>query len=430
MIDDPTDLGDGSEISVGGAAGADDGGGGTGAGEGKGAAGDKRMTFKEAMDVVRQGVKATPGAADPARAGDPVRGAGAGDDDGAGEGAGEGEPETAEQLEERLAGMSEEERTAELARLDALAAEDPLVVDLGALREGEEPIRIQAADQAMADQLRSLTKRAASYETALRIRDEASAYVAQADELRYGVQLDPSGFLLDNLKGSPNFTADAAAIARVLVTQPGVFDLKIANDGTTFKDWLVALAEHPEAIPQEARLANADRLDRKAKAEPLVQQMKFENKNARDCVKAAYSEIESAMPDWEPAQHNQFVNDIVRDLQDLQTRENVRVTDPKRVKVIVERRLKAFGVAPKAASAAGRGGNGRSPGKTGQRTSPSGQQLVATDTARRRAAGPGPGAGSPAAGIPRPPAGTKLTGKGNVFQYIREHLPALRRAPR
>lgn len=420
MIDDPTDVGDGGEIEVGGGApagGAAAAPGGGEGGDGKGA--EKRMTFRDAMAVVRDGIKATKGEADPARAA--IDGAGGAAD--GGDGGDGGEQESAEALEERLAAMTPEDRAAEETRLSELAASDPLIIDLGARREGEEPIRIQAADQQMADQIRALQNRAVAYDESIRIRDEAEAYRAQADEMSYGVQLDPAGFLLENLKSSENFTADAMHVARVLLTQPGVLE--------NMKDWVVALAAHPEAIPQEARLANADRVERKTKTEPLVKQRQFENKNARDLVREAYRVVQANVPDWAPPAYDSFVRDIVRDLQDVQQQENVRVTDPRRVKGLVERRLKAFGVAPGAVRVgAGGGGNGRLTGKPGKPTGPSGQQLVATDTARRRAAGPGPGAGSPAAGIPKPPAGTKLTGKNNVFDFIRERLPALRRAPR
>ncbi len=406
MIDDGGEIGDGSEISVGdGAAAA----AATETGKAPVPKGtEAKPGWKSAFDKMREQVNATKGQADPMRGDAAV----AGDDAG-------------EQLEARLGAMEPAEREAEEQRLAELAANDPLVIDLGPRREGEEPIRIVAADQQMADQIRSLQNRAQSYEASIAIRDEAEGYRAQADEMRYAVQLDPGGFLLNSLKDeSGNLrTADATHIARVLLTQPGVLE--------SMKDWVVALAEHPQAIPQEARLANADRLERQQKVEPFVKQMKFENDNARRCVRAIYTATDKLAPaTWSQQQRDQLAGDVTRDLQDLQRSERMSVTDPKRIPKLVESRLQRFGVAPNNGKGGGNGaGAGRQDAKTSRPTGPSGQQLRETDTLRRRAAGPGPGAGSPAAGIPKPPAGTKLTGKGNVFDYVRKNLAGLRRAP-
>lgn len=425
-----------SDDIEGGGAGA---GAGAGAGEGEGGAAaavvvptkeaaPAKPTWKEALDKVRDAIGATKGAADPGRT----------DGGEGGEGAAAAEPaETADAREARLSALSPEDRAAaEAVEAEAAAgagaADDALIIDLGPLREGEEPIRIAAEDQAMADHIRSLKNRAATYDASLRIREEGEAYRAQADEMRYEVRLDPGGFLLESLR-TPQGTIrsdDAAHVARILLTQPGVFDAPIRADGTTLKEWIVALAEHPAALPQEAELAEAARLKRATERKPLVEAMKFENQNARALVRTAYKAVDDFVPEaWTQAQRDQLVADVSRDLQEAQSRERVRVTDPRRVPGFVERRLKAFGVAPRAKNGTAGVGAGRPETKSSARTGPSGQKLVATDEARRRAAGPGPGAGSPAAGIPKPPAGTKLTGKDNAFDFVRKHLGSLRRAP-
>lgn len=422
MIDDGGDIGDDSEITVGDAASGAAAGGAGAADAGNGGDGKpQRLSMHDALDIVRKGIGATKGQADPARAG----GADVGADEAAGDAEGEEQGETADQIEARLAAMEPAEREAEEARLAELAANDPLIVDLGAMREGEEPIRIVAADQQMADHIRSLQNRAISHSASLAIREEAEGYRAQADELRYEVQLDPSGFLLSNLKDQNGNVrvGDAQHIVRVLLTQPGVLD--------SVKEWVTALAQHPEAIAAEARIANADRIERNAKVKPMVDAMKFENANARQCVRASYNAIEKLAPaTWTQEQRDQLNADVIRDLQDLQRSERISVTDPKRVSKLVESRLSRFGVALNNGKGGGNGaGAGRGGAKTPTRTGPSGQQLRETDTLRRRAAGPGPGAGSPAAGIPKPPAGTKLTGKNNVFDHLRRSIAGLRRAP-
>jgi hypothetical protein len=419
-----SDLGTGAEIAVGDgtpAGGAGAGGAGAGGRAKDGSA--KRQTFKEALEQVRAAVNATAGQRDP------MRGAGEdGGEDGADEGGDDAPAESAEDREARLGALSSEEREQveadEAAAESAAAAGDEvLIVDLGPAREGEEPIRIQAEDQQMADHIRSLINRAATHQTSLKIREEAEGFRAQAEEMQYDVQLDPGGFLLANLAKSGAPVQDAAHVAKLLLTRPGVL--------ASIKDWVVALAATPAALDSEAKIMNAERVERRQKVEPQVKRLKFENQNARACVRKAYDVVEALAPaTWKPEQQNEFVRDIIRDLNDLQQSEKVRVTNPDRIKGLVERRLARIGVAPRSAKA-GRAGAipGRPGSKTPARTGPSGQELVRTDAARRRAAGPGPGAGSPAARIPKPPAGTKLTGKNNVFDHVRKILPALRRAP-
>ena len=391
------DLGTGEEIQIRG-----------------GEPGDPRPSFADAFAKVREEIAGVAGVVEgeEAAAGDGVLPA-----------------ETAESREARLEALSPEERAAAEAAEGAAdgggAADDVLVVDLGAMREGEEPIRIQAEDQAMADHIRSLVNRAATRDTSMRIREEAESIRAQVDEQKYAVQLDPADFLLRSLGELPPAarTADAVHLAKVLLTQPGVLD--------QVKGWVGALAAHPEALEAETRLVRSDRIERREKVEPLVKQMQFENLNARQVVRAAYRTVDDTVPDsWTPQQRDRLVADVIRDVQDLQRQERVAVTNPARVAGLVKARLEPFGMAPRGSKPAAGAGAGRPGSITPGRTGPSGQQLRQTDSARRRAAGPGTGQGSPVAVMPKPPAGTKLTGKDNAFDFIRKHMPALRRAPR
>lgn len=428
MKEGAENLGDGSEIEPGGGAGA----GGEGAGGAAAGKGADRMSFKSAFDKVREeaaGAGAGAGGGE-GEGGDGGAGDG-GDGDGGAGGEGEGEidvtqfaDETPEEREERLAGMSADDRAA------YEAAEAELIVDIGSRRDGEEPIRIQATDKAMADQLRALTARAENRETTLKLREEAEAIRQQADEMQYEVQLDPTGFITKSLGNSPTGLADAVHMVKFLVTRPGVLTALTGDGKTSLGAYISLLARTPDAIAQEARIADADSIQRRQQAAPRVAQMKAENQNARACVRAAYTAVDDIVPDeWSDQQRGAVVSDVIRDLQELQQSERVRTTDPARVKKLVQDRLARFGVAPKGAARSNAGGGkGRAGSKTPTPTSPSGRQLVAADGARRRAAGPGPGAGSPAARIPKPPAGTKLTGKNNVFDHVRKMLPALRRA--
>ena len=188
-----------------------------------------------------------------------------------------------------MAALTPEERETVEAEEAAALTGDPLVIDLGAAREGEEPIRIQAEDQQMADHIRGLLNRAATYQTSLKVREEAESFRAQAEEMKYEVQLDPAGFLLralDQTRDPAAKLADATHITKMLLTRPGVLD--------AVKNWVAALAATPAAMEAEARLANADRIERIEKVKPQVARLKFENQNARACVRKAYDAVEEA----------------------------------------------------------------------------------------------------------------------------------------
>lgn len=383
-------------------------------------------SFKDAMAAVR----AELGKGKPAANGDAgAAGEGGEGGDGAGGEGGEGgaPAETDEAFETRIAELAPEEQTAERDARDAVARGEPdprFLVELAPLREGAEPIRFVTESQEDADAIRHLQRRAASGESALRIREQAEAIRAQADEARYQVEVDPASFIAENLTDP----ADASTLARFFLTRPGVLEALNA------KGWLTAILGAPEAIEHEGIVADAQMVKRREKVAPLVEARRFENQNARACVRRAYEAIDAAVPaDFTDDQRNRIVSYVVRDLQEIQRAENVRVTDPKRVPQIVGEVLKSFGVAPGAKKAPAGGGNGRGPAKPGARPGPSGQDLRATADARRRAAGPGPGAGSPAAAIPKLGKGkegeTSSERWKRGFDHIRSAIRTLRRSP-
>lgn len=421
--------------------GGDDGDGEQG---GEGAAGGRGKPSNAIRDSIRdlRGARA----AERAKAG---AGAGkSGDDTGAGEGegdggegrAGDGEggdgaggeaQETDEQFETRIAALEPEEQTAEREAREAIlnGESDPrLTLEFEPMREGEEPYRVVAEDQAMADHIRHLQRRARAGDTAHAIREQAEAIRAQADELQFEVDVDPVSFMARR-EWSPS---DHVALARFLLTQPGVLGAKVGN--ATLGEWVAALAENPDALGAEAERAEAVMIKRREKVEPQVKQRRFENQNARQCVRRAYETVDKLVPKgWTDEQRNRIVDYVIKDLQDVQRNEQVTVTDPKRVPLIVEGVLKAFGVAPGSPPARTGAGNGRPTGKGPGRTGPTGKDFVKGGESRRRAAGPGAGAGSPTAQIPPLPKGKEGESSADRwkrgFAHVRSAIRTLRRAP-
>lgn len=440
---DAANLGDGSDDGDGGDAGA---GGGGGARGGSNAIRDAIRDFRGSRAAGKDGKDGKGAAGGAGGAGKPGDRGGAGDggeggDGAGGEGDGGGEggdgdggeaQETDEQFEARIAALEPEEQDAEREAREAILNGEPdprLLLEFEPLRDGEEPYRLVAEDQAMADHIRHLQRRARAGDTAHAIREQAEAIRAQADEREYEIDVDPVAFMQSRVKNPSDF----APFVRFLVTRPGVLGTKVGN--ATLGEWVAALVENPDALGAEAERADAVMITRREKIAPMVEQRRFENRNARQCVRSAYDTIDKLAPkDWTDETRNKVVDYVIRDLQDLQRQENVTVTDPKRVPKLVEEVLKTFGVAPgRPAARTGAGNNGRPPAKPGGRTGPTGQDFVRNGGARRRAAAPGAGAGSPAAQLPQ--LEKRKAGESSAdymkrgFDKVRGYLKTLRRAP-
>lgn len=406
-------------------------------GEGAGAAGAAApRTFKDAMASVRteRGARAAAGGKGPDGSasdddGEGGEGGAVGGDLGGDGGEGGEAAETDEAFEARIAELTPEEQEGERGAREAIANGEPdprLLVELPPLREGEEPIRFLAEDQQLADTIRHLQKQAGATGTAVRIREQAEAIRAQADEERFEVEVDPVSFMQRTMQDPRDFDA----LGRFFLTRPGVLD--------AMKPWLAGLLDAPEAVEHEAELADARMMKRRERVAPMVEARRFENTNARQCVRRAYETIDTLVPATMPEdRRSALVRYVVRDLQERQQGANVRVTDPKLVPGIVKEVLTSLGVATETKRVPTGAANGRPPAKAGARTGPSGQDLVRLDGARKRATGSGAGAGSPTPTIPKPPKGTMLTrGKDksgkvipSAFDHLRAAIRNIRRAP-
>lgn len=367
-------------------------------------------------------------AADKASADADPNDAGDAGDDGGDIGVEELPAETPEEREERLSQLTPEEREAAEIAEAAAAIPGDLVVDLGPRRAGEESFKVVAETKADADHLRNLINRAADRDTVLRIREEADDLRAEADELKYVVQLDPSGFVLDQIR-TPD---DRVQLARTLFTDPTVF--------AAMKDWVEALVEHPEALDAERERQESRNIIRQSKVKEHVEMRRFVDRNERSLIRTTHKSLESLLPDHllsDTGKYNAVFGAIMSQLQYIKQSERVHAIDPKRVPGLIQHHLSIYGVQPRSNGTKG-SKEGAPPAKppVGQKPparQPTGVQLKAQSDARRRAAGAGPGAGSPAATMPKLPAakpGTSASDRWKQsFAHIRAHLPSLRKAP-
>lgn len=355
-----------------------------------------KPTFKETFDAIRQTIAARK--AD-APTGAPQSGESAPP---AVEGEGEGEGGASD---DPLAGGGE--------------TDEELVVDLGARREGEDPLLIQAPDKATADAIRALRNRAMTTEQVTAARDDAESRYAAAEDLRYIAEMDPAGFLIQNVE-EPR---DLAYTVQRLMTQPGVFPL--------IEEWVREMAENPSLIATEARLIEADGVKRERAIQDRVSAKRAEDKSASACRGATIKSINSLVPqEWSEREREALYQDVWNDLRTKVQTENLRVVDPRTMAGMVQARLARYGISARRSSA-----------PTGDATRPTpalptpDSLRIATEQ-RRRATGAGPGAGSPVVGLQKLPAGTMLTrtkdADGNVkpsaFDLIRPMLRTLRRS--
>lgn len=275
---------------------------------------------------------------------------------------------------------------------------NPLVVTIDGAREGEQ-IAIETSDRETADRLRQLQRAAVRGDQARAIRDAAQRMREEAEEIQYTVQLDPAGVLA----GTLTHPEDQTHLLRYLLTRPGVMQ---ANE-----EWLNNVLAQPEIIPQEARLAEADRLTRREIVRSQVELKRNLDRNARDLVRETEKSIETMVPPQFTAEGKaQLYQDVLGDIRAVARAENAEMVDPKRVAGLVQRRLKLLGVAPQAApprAAVPPAGRPAAPaGSTppAVQPAPTPETFKQARTARFAAASAPVGAGSPAPVMPKAPA--------------------------
>ena len=330
------------------------------------------------------------------------------------------EPEVVVPVEE-----TEEQRLDRIAREAAgeVIEEPPsteLSVTIDGAREGES-VTIEVSDLETADRLRQLQRAAVRGHQARAIRMEGQQAREDAEEINYRAEVDPAGVLTENIK-SPK---DQGHLLRYLLTRPNV----LAQN----EKWLVDLlnAEDPAvAVASEARMAEAERIERREAVGQQVAWQRELNKNARALVQATERSIDSLVPEtWTDEMKGQLYEDVLEDVR-KQNRQRAAEAeqrgipydgrqDPRTVAGMVQRRLKLLGVAPKAVQPVGAG---KAPVGTTPpvKTVQTPETLRAARSARQAAASAPVGAGSPAAIMPKAPA-YDPTQKGNPIQQAAAH---------
>lgn len=272
--------------------------------------------------------------------------------------------------------------------------DETLVVEIPGRREGEEALRFVAENEDDANRLRELVKGNMRREETYRIRDEAESYRADADELRYKVELDPAGFMMENLRS----VDDLKHLVQYALTR-GQGEVL-----TELKDWLDGMITTPAAFVSEKRNVDSDRIKRRDSASREVGKQRYIDNNARAVVRSVRETMEASVPaTWDDKLRADFFDDVISDIQREAQRRNA-LFDPKDVPNAVKARLARYGGVT-GASADPAAPNGKRPGIAPAKQRPTGADLKKASDIRRRAAAPGPGAGSTVAKIPPLPPG-------------------------
>ena len=351
--------------------------------------------------------------------------------------------------EERLAATETPEQTAErhAAATEAAGAFVPLKIKMPGARDGEVD-EIEASDAKTAETLNRVARGYARREQAEAIRDEAQQLRDQSDDIRYAAELDPAGIVLSSIQGP----ADVDHLFRFLATRAGTLERN--------REWTAALLDQPDGVASQAAALDAERITRRDQVRgTITEKMAFDD-NARTLVKTVRKSIGSLAPEsfteeslgllerdvrqdmiavvnWQIGKYMDD-NGITRDRNGRPTRAiplEVRMLDPRRVPGLIQRRFSLLGVAPRKESLPAEPGTlpaGRVTAPVGK-TPLTAEALKAARSARAAAASAPPGAGSPVAGLTKPPAYDPKE-KGTAIQqagrWARDRVAGLIKTPR
>lgn len=284
---------------------------------------------------------------------------------------------------------------------------------------------IEASDEESANVLRTWVKGYVRGEQAKAIRQQAQQIREQADEIELGVQLDPLGFITNVIKQP----ADLDHLFRSLATQKGVLERNA--------QWIGGLLDAPEAIDAERTVIEADDIKRRDTVGKQIQTTREIRKNAQALVDTTYRAIEQYAPGtWDDDAKGQLYKDIMSDLQEYARANKLVTIDPRVIsgpKGLVGKRLARFGVA--VTSEAAPSTPGKPAAAVPKAAAPkvlTAEDLIKNRTARRAAGSVAPGAGSPVATVPKPPAYDPKDKRSAIQQaadFAKGALKALNKRP-
>lgn len=311
--------------------------------------------------------------------------------------------------EDRVAEERKNETPEQKAEREKVEREkDPLRVMLPGVRPEDGDLEVFAADEQTAEAMRRLRNGYMRGEEARIAQEEAQADRDRAEELHLEARLDPAASIIGLIQPRDGETPDQRAarewdqdhLVRYLLTSDGVIQRT--------EKWLRAILDNQEAIPAERRVAESDRINRRADVEKEVAEERRLNGNARQLVRTIEKSINSMTPkEWTDQAKALFFRDIRADVIDFARVKQMQEVDPRVVPGLITRRLTALGIKPREATPPVKEGAEPSAAAAPKRTvAPAGRtpaDLVAGRDKRAAAAAAPPGAGSPLAGIPTPP---------------------------
>jgi len=285
------------------------------------------------------------------------------------------------------------------------------VVLPGLEERGEQPIELEAPDEETYNRLNRLANEAA---VGRQVREQEKALQAQRrelTELQDMIQIDPTGFILDQVP--ENVRVD---VAMQLLFQPKVLEAveqRLAQNeairellGEDAEPGLPSVLGNRLALRALRAELEADRLRMQSKLREQVEYRRTLQANAERIA----AEINRLIPETITGERReQLFADAVRDVRDRLQKLQINEIDPHDVRLIVSDRFRRLGIDLEATGNGGSPNGGRAPVRPA--AAPQGrtaEQFMQARNARRAAAATAPaGAGAPAV-KPRPdlPKGT------------------------
>lgn len=300
--------------------------------------------------------------------------------------------------------------------------------------DGEE-IDLDVGDEKIAGVVRGALERAAQADA---IRETAEQEIADAMAVREQVDIDPVGFALSRLKGSP---AGQDHLALSLLAQPEVWE--------RLRPTIEEMVNDPNALRTISAEQRAARAEYRERAQHEVAEQRAVSQNLAE-IQAACAAMATMNPALSREQQETAYNDMLRDLMAYADRANATTIPVETVPVLLARRLTALGVNPveaasrAAEAAATRSTNGgRRPVAPPARPTatarpaarrpappPTGQQFVASQERRKAVAIPAAGAGSPSVGPDLVPPKKADGSPMNVAETLAWHRQSLAKGRR
>lgn len=280
-------------------------------------------------------------------------------------------------------------------------ANESLRVALPGRHPNAPDVEIEVDDPEVAERLRQLRNGYMRGEEVRQIQQAVEAEREQLDEIAVRLQVDPEGFLFENIPPQR-----AASVALQILAQESVWN--------SVKGIIEGLFDEDSREVVRTRLEN----ERLKNRDSAVQEYQSRMQEQRSFAQAKEA-IAVLIPEHLPEQQQVMLyQSCQQDVRDAMERTGVRTLNPQDVAFIIAPRLREAGVDPLQVAASLRSpGQPRTPGQSSaprasraaQATTPTVQQVKTAATARRAMAMGAPTGTAPSsAAVERPPRGQTL----------------------